>query len=84
MTPYEISIQQQAQTDRNDAASQSIYLDGATDAAMGMSPTSKDPAYLDGYLDRLRSLILTSPATLQIRWLSDAYLSQAYDAPEEF
>lgn len=84
MTPYEISIHEQARTERNDAASQSLYLDGASDAAMGISPASKDTAYLDGYLNQLRSLILTSPETLQIRWLSDAYLAQAYDAPEEF
>lgn len=84
MTPYEISIHEQERIERSNTASQSLYLDGAADAAMGISPTSKDTAYLDGYLNQIRSLILTSPATLQVRWLSDAYLSQAYDTPEEF
>lgn len=69
---------------QQDAATQDLYLDGATDAATGASPASKDENYLNGYLEQLRALILTSPCTLHIRWLSPAYVAQAYDAPEEF
>jgi hypothetical protein len=46
-----------------------LYLDGAADAAMGESPQSQDEAYLTGYLTQLRELIVTSPDTLQIRWI---------------
>jgi hypothetical protein len=63
---------------------QELYLNGAADAAMGYSPASKIPEYLDGYLGKLRELILTSPYTLRINWLSPAYLSGGYDSPEEF
>jgi hypothetical protein len=73
-----------AHLQQQDTAAQDLYLDGATDAATGASPASTDAAYLDGYLEQLRALILTSPCTLQIRWLSDSYLCQAYDSPEEF
>jgi hypothetical protein len=60
------------------------YLNGVTDAALNSSPTSTDPAYLDGYLSRLRALIIEGHYTLVIRWLSPAYISGNYDSPEDW
>jgi hypothetical protein len=84
MTPFEIQQRQQQRIEQQDQITQDLYLDGASDAAMGESPQSKDPAYLDGYLSRLRELILNDTRTLQIRWLSPAYLSGNFDSGEEF
>lgn len=80
MSPQEIlDLQQQQQ----DTAVQSIYLDGVTDAAMSEPPSSIDPVYLDGYLSRLRELIIEHnerQEQMHIRWLCPAYLRGAYDA----
>lgn len=82
MTPFDAQQLDQERIEQQQTIAQELYVEGATDAAMGESPQSKDPAYLDGYLARLRELIQHSPYTLQIRWLSPAYLKEAYDGGE--
>lgn len=72
-------MQRQEQIDHN------LFLDGETDAAMGESPQSSDRTYLDGYLTRLRSLILEmleSGRRLQIRWADPPAFAFGYmDGP---
>jgi|GEM_PF-4454042 len=70
MTPFDSLEHEQAQIKQQQEATAAAYLDGASDAALGYSPSAaKDPAYLAGYLESLKQLILTSPAQLQIRWI---------------
>jgi hypothetical protein len=60
-------------------AVEDLYLNGSSDAAMGISPQSKEPRYLDGYLVAMREGIEQGTYTLQIRWLSESFLRRAYD-----
>lgn len=86
MPPEDYYEHDQFRIEQQQAIAAEMYQDGATDAAAGISPTSKDAPYLDGYLTQLRELILHSPAKLQIRWLSPAFMSGGhdYDARDEF
>jgi hypothetical protein len=79
MTPTEVYSVDQERIEQQSEIANELFIDGQSDAAMGESPQSKDAAYLDGYLSQLRSLILDSSMTLQIRWLSPAYLAEAFD-----
>lgn len=69
MTPFDSHQHEQERTEQQQQAIAEAHLDGSTDAAMGSSPSSKDEAYLAGYLEQLKHLILTSPDTLEIHWI---------------
>jgi hypothetical protein len=84
MTPFEGYEHDQERIEAYDAAQIEPYDDGATDAAVGISPTSQDERYLDGYFAALRQLFLEGDRKLSIRWLSPAYLSGGYDSRDEF
>lgn len=80
MTPSNINqLQQNYQEQLSQDITQTLYLEGVGDAAMGESPKMKDSAYLDGYFSKLRALVEEGHSTLHIRWLSEAYLSGSYD-----
>lgn len=50
-----------------------LALDGMTDAHWGISPRTKDSAYLAGYFEALKQRVLESNEVLQIQWLSQPY-----------
>ncbi len=51
-----LEIEQQARESATKTA-ESLRLDGATDAALGLDISSRDAAYLDGYFGELRERI---------------------------
>ena len=67
-------------SDREEEIRATLRLDGITDAELGESPRSRDSAYLSGYFEGMKRRILESTDTLQIRWLSPAYVSGGYDS----
>lgn len=60
-----------------------MKLDGTTDAYDSGHPKSKDPGYLDGFFAVLRRRV-EEGEHLEIRWLSETYLTGGYDAPDWF
>jgi hypothetical protein len=82
MTPFEAFEAEQNRQFAQDQIAQALYLDGSTDAATGASPQSQDETYISGYLAGLKAMILDGSYTLQIRWLSQSYLSGGFDGDE--
>jgi hypothetical protein len=86
MTPFEGYAIDQEQRLRQEQIAENIKLEGSTDAALGCNPNplyTRDSAYLDGFFAELRRRV-EDGEHLEIRWLSTAFLSGAYDAPDYF
>jgi len=67
----------------DDAAIEDCIIEGATDCAFGKNPIHVDnAAYMNGWLQELKQR-LKAGDTLQIRWLSYAYMTGGYDSPDE-
>ena len=83
-TEADIDVAEYLQT-KQDKIAQDLFLNGETDAASGISPRITDQAYLDGYLNRLRALIVEMLETgrrLQIRWADPPAFAFGYmDGP---
>lgn len=61
---------------------QDWQLEGTTDAAFGRNPAHTDnAAYLNGWIQEVARR-LKMGERLEIRWLSYAYVTGGYDAPD--
>ena len=55
-----------------DADVQDSYISGGTDAANLAPPAEKTPAYLSGYFDGLRRMVVESPQIFQPQFVTES------------